>query len=482
MLQRTAHLTRARLAMARRSGWPIPALGFHALVAAVLALLVRDVLPPFPYALFALSTGGLFFALPLLTDLAAILRRDEGREWIAALPVEARELRLARTAQLLAVLGALVCAWFAPFALLAPATVALGARLALPVLGFGFALFLATLAIWAQELLLARFERAFAWLHAVLVIGIVIGLVQILGHLPALAALEPAASGWLAFFPPAWFACASVVGGAAWLLAVGVSLASVLALLVLPAPVEPRSARRTSMLEAWLEPLRRLAGRAWVRSDELGTFELVFTALPREREIALRTAPLLGIPLAFLWLGAQGAHTSQFWRADLMALLFFTSGVYLPLLLTHVPLSESPQAVWILRTAPVSEGALVGGTIKALFVRWVLPLHLVLAALAIGLGAAELVVRLWLPSLLVALFLLRLLYPRCVHDLPLSTAPEELRSDLDWVGVVAPLAVGLTLLAVLANRFATWPMGAGAALVLLLIEVALERGLRRTMG
>ena len=54
--------------MAGRSGWPIPAFVFLAVLATALAALVRDALPAFSYSLFALSLGGLVLALPLLSE------------------------------------------------------------------------------------------------------------------------------------------------------------------------------------------------------------------------------------------------------------------------------------------------------------------------------------------------------------------------------------------------------------------------------
>jgi hypothetical protein len=465
--------------MARRSGWPIPAFVFLAAFAAVLALLVRDVLPPFPYVLLALSLGGLLLTFPLLSDLGALLRRDEGAEWIGALPALAVERALARTLHLVVLLGGLVCAWFAPWSVLAPAGLGVLGRLALPALGLVQALLLATVVIWAQQFLLARLEAAFVLLEGALVAGVVVALVQLFGHLPELARLAPGAPG-LDWFPSAWFARPLFAGGWTWCVP-AVATASLGALLVAPAG-GAAVVRRRDRTERWLEPFRRLAARAWVRPTERGAFDLVYRALPREREVALRTHPLLGIPLAFVLIRSYGEDEFEAWRADLLALLLFTAGVYLPLLLTHVPLTESPGAAWILRTAPCPPHAVTGGAIKALFVRYLLPLYCTLLALGLGLSEAGMLARLWLPAVLLALLLLRLLYPTCVRDLPLSVSPEELRSEVAWAGVVAPLAVGLTLLAVVANRFVDWRGGLGMALLLVLWEVALERRQARGSG
>ena len=470
------HLFRARLAMARRSGWPVPTLVFFATLASLLALLVRDALPPFPYALLALSVGGLLFAFPLLSDLGALLRHDEGGEWIGSLPVLPVERALARVLHLALLLAGLACAWSVPWAILAPEDLDTRWRLVLPALALLQAFFLAALWISAQQLLLARLEGVFVLLESALVVVVVVTLVRLLGELPRLALLDPGRPE-LWWFPPMWFASPLVVGGWAWGAPAAVTSISILALLFVPTE-KAQAFRRRNRSDRWLEPLRRLAVRAWVRAEERGPFDLVYLALPREREVALRTYPMLGIPLAFLWISATRAHgEGEAWRADLLALLLFTTGIYLPLLLTHVPLTESPAAAWLVRTAPCPENAVAGGAIKALFVRYLMPLYCSLLGLGLALGQADLLLRLWLPAVLLGLVLLRLLYPACVRDLPLSVAPEELRAEVDWAGRVATLAVGLTLLAVIANRFLDWKAGLGFALVLGLGEFALERKL-----
>lgn len=448
---------------------------FLAALGGLLALLVHDVLPPFPFAVFALSTGALLQAIPLLSELGTLLRRDEAEEWVASLPTTSLERTLARVLLLLSVLLALDLAFWIPFALLAPAELGLLGRLGLPLLGFGLTLTLATVAIWTQ-VLLTRTRRAQAWLVAfqTLVVGAVItGLLQSLGHLPELARLTPGDSG-LIWLPPGWFA-APLVGAPpqGWAPAVLGVLLSVASLPFLPGGPAPRSEPRArGLLERWLAPLRALAWRAWVRPAERGSFDLVYDGLSREREFTLRTLPLLGIPLAFLWLAARRGAGG--WESDFLATLFFTVGVLQPLLLSQVPLTESPGARWILGLAPQDRPALEGGAMKALFVRWILPLHLCLAVLALIAGQGKLVLRLWPLSVLASLLLLRFLYPRCVHGLPLSTAPEELRGDTDWAGSMIPLALGATLLAVAANRLLPWPLGLGLALGLLAVEFGLE--------
>ncbi len=230
--------------------------------------------------------------------------------------------------------------------------------------------------------------------------------------------------------------------------------------------------------------MRALATRVWVRSDERGVFDLVYDALPREREVVLRTVPMFGIPLAFLVVAATGADSAASGtRGDVLALLLFTAGVYLPILLTHVPATATPGASWLTRCAPVPAAALVGGTIKALAVRFLVPLYALLSFIAWAQAGGEFVLRLALPGYLASLLVLRRLYRTCVSGPPLSTAPDQIRFDLDWLGLLGGLALGLTLMAVLAQRFLSGvPAALGFAAFLAGLELIAERSLRRTHG
>jgi len=465
-LARAGHLVRARFGGMRRSGWPIPAMVFLAALSAVLASLAGEILPPFPYVFLALSLGPLVLGLPILSDLSGLLRHDEALEWIASLPALPVERLLARAAHLLVWLAGLALAWFLPWSFFGPPGLDRTAAAILPVAGFVLAIGVGAILVWTQQLLLQRWGWALVALETAWMVFTVVGILRLLGHLPEIASLTPETPG-LTLVPSYWFARA-LTSGAAWswaLLAMAVPCA--LALLAVPA-VEARAPSTRAGLERWLAPLRWLAVRHWVRAQERGTFDLVYAGPGREREFALRTYPLLGIPLAFLWLAASGG--SGTWRSDVLALLLFTAGVSLPLLLIHLPLTESPEAVWIQRVAPCPDRPRQEGAIKAVFVRWVAPLYLGLLGLGIGLGRGGEVLRLWPPAVLLALLLIRRLYPLCVRDLPLSTAPEDLRSDLDWAGGVTGMALALTVVAVLANRYLDWGTSALVTLALLTLE------------
>lgn len=471
MVGRTWALLRARLAMAHRSGWAIPSLFLHAVLGALFASLVADSLPPFGYALFALSIGAVFLALPLLSDLGALLRLDEGGEWVEALPARPAELRFARLAHLALVAGALELALVVPFALRAPEGVG---RVALVLGGLGLATVLSAALIWVQALLWPRWDNLLIGLQALVLAAVVIGSAQLLGHLPEVARLTPDLP-WLRFLPSAWFAGAvsATTGEALPILMTALAAGS---LLFVPARPTRRGATGQGVVQRVLEPLRRLAGRSWVRAGERGAFDLVFLALPREREFRLRTLPVLGIPMAFLWIGLRGGEPGR--SGDLLSILLFTVGVYLPVLLAHVPLTESPEASWLLRTAPRAGHEIAAGATKALFLRYLLPLHVVLAGVGLSMGAGELLVRLWPASTLCSLVMLQVLYPTCVRDLPLSIGPDQLRGDLDWLSRVAGIALGMTVFAVAANRLAGVTAGWVLAAALWVISVVLFRRAR----
>ena len=110
---------------------PVAPLVVHGSVAAALALLVGDSLPPYAYALFMLSLALGLIALPLLGDFGFLLRADPAREWIEAQPVRAIELRLARTMILLVLVMTLAGAALLPIAVFAPSSMGVGARVAL---------------------------------------------------------------------------------------------------------------------------------------------------------------------------------------------------------------------------------------------------------------------------------------------------------------------------------------------------------------
>lgn len=448
--------------------WPVAPLVMHGSLAAVLCALVADVLPRFAYTLFALALSGGLLLLVLLGEFGSLLQADEAGEWIEAQPVRRFELRAARALLILSLLGALALAALLPAAFFLPQA-DLGARLLLLVAGLGQAGFLAALLLVLQTLLGPRAEGLLVTLQTLLVGGIVLGVV--LG--PRLAqelrgvrewSQLPEAARWL---PSAWFARADPL---AW----AVCALALLALLFVPAPRARAGSRGRTPLALLLEPLRLAAGRSWVRRDERASFELVWEALPKEREFVLRSYPMLGIPLAFLLAGASGAPDWK--REGLLALLCFTPAVYLPVLLVHVPASRSADARWILDSAPVAAAAIAGGARKAIALRFLLPLHALLFALAWAETSLEFALRMAPAGFLISLLVLQPLYAKLVQEPPLSVLPERVETRMDWTGSLMGLAFGLTVAAVLAvNLVTSVPVALGLCAVLVAAILVRDR-------
>lgn len=481
MFERIRILLRARLASKGADAvFPVTTLLTHGLVASVLCGLVRGGLPAYAYALVALSLTGALIAIPLLGELGYLLRADAAAAWVSTLPVRPLELRLARTAHLLVGLGVLALATLLPAAVLAPSGFDLVARAGLVFSGLGLALLASAFLLCVQSVLGGRAESILLLVQTALVVGVVVGLVM---GVPAIAGLVdlqgPGEHTLLSLLPPAWFALpfGAGAGSGAIVLPLSIAALSLAVLAALPPTGAPTTTTRPSAFERLLLPARRLATRSWVRTRERPAFDLVYDALPREREVVLRTVPMLGIPLAFLVAASVGDAADDMKQRGLLALLLFTPGVYLPILLTQVPVSASWRARWIFETGPVSTASISAGATKALAVRFLFPLYLVLFALAWWNGGAELALSLAMPGALVSMLVLQSLYPFCATEAPLSQAPDEVTSDFDLGGYLFGLALVLTVVAVLAAKYVT-SIGVGVAVAaVLLAAVALgERG------
>lgn len=483
MNARVLALLRARLSGANRgTDLPIAPLVMHGLIAGVLCGLARGALPPFAYGVFALSITGALVAIPLLGELAYLLRADPAQEWVAALPASPFDLRLARMLHILIALAWLATGSLLPAAIFAPGALGVAGRVLLLLGGLGLVTCVGAFLLLLQSALSNRAEALLVLFQTALVIGVVVGFVMGLRLVPWLTGFDAfgaASAEWTWLYPPAWFA-APLGTDVAWAAALPVAAALVaLGVLVLTPPAAAaRRGRREPLLAFLLRPARALATRFWVRADERAAFDFVYDALPLEREVVLRTYPMVGIPLAFLVASTVGEPGST--RGDLLAVLLFTACIYLPILLVHVPASESHRASWILTTQPLSENVLAAGAIKALAVRFLFPLYVVLSLLAWSQAGVELVLRLALPGFLISLLVTRGLYKTCVSEPPLSVPPDEVRADYDWGGPFLGIALVLTIGAVLASRFLP-TIGHGAVLagVLIAAELVAERKLRR---
>jgi hypothetical protein len=466
-------LLRARLHARREgAGLPIAALLMQAFVTLVLCGIVHDFLPPFAYVLFALCVHGALIGVPLLGELGDLLVLDEAEDWVRAMPVTPFDVKGARLLHFLITLAVLSLGSLVPAALIAPLA-AIG-KLGLIAAGLGQALVLAALLLCVMVTLGGRAQALLVFVQTVLFIALIVGAVLGMSHVRELTGLfDPTPA--LATFPPAWFAAPFARGP----LAVGwnavaplATLASLLLLVALPAPNRPVARKGATLLGAALTPFRKIARLIWVRRDERASFELVFDALPKEREFVLRSYPLIGIPLAFLLIGAGDSDK----REGLLALLLFTPGTYLPILLAHVHISTSHAARWILDSAPIAPASIQNGVIKAVAVRFLLPLFSVLALLCWTYEGPAFALRLVPVAFLVSIFVMRQVYGSWKYEPPLSTAPEDLEAETSLFQTIATLGFILMFVALAAWRLVDTPLRAGVVFVILIvIEVASDR-------
>lgn len=462
-----------------RGAWPVAPLVVHGSIAATFAALVGDVLPPYAYATFMLSLALALIALPLLGDFGYLLRADSAAEWIEAQPVSAFELRLARTGLVLVLVLGLSTAVALPIALLAPGSTSALGRVSLFLAAILQAVFVAGMLLGLQSLCGRRVEALLVTLQTLLVGGVLVGCLLGLQLVPRLVGVHAPAdlAAGAVWLPSAWFA-ASVLDAdtipIAWSVAPWLAFGTAAVVLSFAPQGAPSAGRRRGFLAVILAPVRALVARTWVRREERGAFDLVFDALPLEREFVLRTYPLVAVPLAMLFAGSGSQSPTM--RDGLVSLLLFTPAIYLPVLLVHVPATASAEARWILDGAPVPRGTIENGALKALVVRFLVPLYAVLSALAwvrSGPGFALTIAPL---GFLVTLAVTRGLYGLCVSDLPLSVEPGAVKADMNWMGHILTIGMALAVVAIVALKFAdhvAWL--AGACMVLVLLEWNTDR-------
>ncbi len=447
-------------------------LWMHSLLASALCLMVRSDLPAHSYELVALSFSAVLLSIPMLGEFGSVLRTDPAREWVEALPVRPIEGTVARVALLLASVGLLSLAALLPAAIFAPSEFGIVGRLALVLTGLAQAASLAALLLAVQTFMRGALEGLLVLLQTLLVAGAIVGTIAGLRFMPELReiALDDAR---LTFYPPAWFVSADL---RMW----AVIACSVVVLIFAPAPKRQAASNRKSLSDRLLAPLRFAASRLWVRHEERSAFDLVYDVLPREREFVIRTYPMLGIPLAFLLLGARGETGAE--RDIMMAVLLFTPAAYMPVLLTHVPASRTPDASWILKTAPISKSAIANGALKAVAIRFIFPLYILLSAVSVAFSGVEFTLRLAIPGALVSLLVMRRLFPSCATTTPLSRDLSDLEHDQDLMKSMFGQAVVLPILGIVVWKFAVTPgQVAGLIGVLLAIEWIHDRFLRESL-
>ena len=478
MWKRLSALVRAQLAGQwygeRAEFLPIAPLIVQGFLASVLCWVAAD-LPPYGYAIVALSIPLALTTLPLLGELGPLLRADPAAEWVGALPVRPFELRAARVAILALLLGSLALASLLPAALLAPEGMDLTARGILVLGGLVQTALVAALLLWIQALFGNRAESVLVIVQTLLFCGVVVGAVIGLRFLPQLAQLETL-SGSLLFYPPAWFASFSLAdAGPGPLLALSALILALITFALAPFPPAARARRANSALAHLLAPFRLLATRFWLRPEERGPFDLVYDGLPAERDFVVRTYPLVAVPLAFVLLGAQDGSVKA---ESLLAILLFTPAMYLPVLLVHVPATATPRARWLIDTAPLPPEAERSGALKAIAVRFLLPLYLGLALVAWAQSDLGLVLRLGLPGAVAGLIVLRLCWSICVTTPPMSTGIHDLSLGMGGplTSTLLTVAVAMMLLSIAVWHFVQSPLVAlGIAALAIGFELARTR-------
>jgi hypothetical protein len=467
MLRRLVFLTRALLAARLAGGeWPVAPLIAQGAAAAALGWLVSDALGVWSYAWAALSVSLAFTALPLLGEHAGAVSDDPAREWLEAQPVRAVEVRLARAFAIVGLTWILALAALVPLALLAPDSWTWDLRALLVGAGLAQAAFLVALLLALHAALGARAQALLVVLQTAVMGLVVVGSVAGLRHISALRDMD-AAHGWIAWTPSAWFAQPFSSAGGLWQPLTAVALAG--AALLCIAPARTQRGVHSGPLDALLAPLRALLVRTWVRDDERAGFAFTYEALPKERDFVLRVYPLLGIPLAFLYLGLQDEDPRL--RGGIAALLAFAPVTYLPVLLSQVPGSRGHEARWILDTAPTTHEAIARGALKALYVRVLVPLYALIAVVACSIGEATSALQTIPISMLVCLYLLHALWGRCVTNLPLSVAPDRVEAPLDMVGTMMMLAMATTGLALATWKLLTPWSALGVCALAMLVQV-----------
>ncbi len=484
-MERIWILIRARLAgewfSDKGARAPIAPMLLVASMTALSAGLVRDALGPYPYAIAMLTLALGLTAIPLLGELAPLLREDPAEPWVAAQPVRPIELRAARLGTLLAILFALTLACLIPAALFAPTDATWLMRFGLVGIGLVQATVMAAFLLGIQVVL---GERAEGWLVAVqtlMMLGLIAGLLSALGKLPELAAIE-GPTGLVAWAPVAWFALVSHADPGAYpaALALGGGVIVLAAILLAFAPFPPSSTARSTRTPIGLlcAPLAKVLERTWVRAEERAVFRFVYDALPAERDFVVRVYPLLITPLAFLLLGAE-VETPH--GRGLLAILLFAPAMYLPVLLMFVPTTATPNARWIVDASPLDPRVEDAATIKAIFVRFLVPFEVVLGIVVASLGAPGMALRLAPAALIYGAIVLRASYASMVPQRPLSTPASELGSAFDGGGgglmVVAILGAVVSLVAM-----QLLPGAGTIALVAAWIAIEFTRGRRSALA
>ena len=171
----------------------------------------------------------------------------------------------------------------------------------------------------------------------------------------------------------------------------------------------------------------------------------------------MRAWPLGFAPLALLAVGADPATDHG---RGLYALACFAPAAYLPVFMTFVPTTATPEARWLLDAAPLAARDEAVGARWAVFVRVVVPLQAAISGLLLAAVPAAEVAAWSLVSLALSGLVLALAWAGSVEGAPLSRPATELGGAFEGGGG------GLLLNALLAGgvALATWRSAPGPLL------------------
>ncbi|MEZ5974022.1 MAG: hypothetical protein R3E96_04005 [Planctomycetota bacterium] len=167
-------------------------------------------------------------------------------------------------------------------------------------------------------------------LQAALFVGLFVGFVAGLGRANLLAGWTQT-GGWWLLLPSTWYAAPLApepLGPATALLVASVLLALAI-LWFAPFPSKSASLGTSSLTGTLLRPSPRCCAASGCVLPNALCSTGSYTALPAEKDYGLRTYPLLAIPLAFLFLGAEGTKPEG---QGLLAILSFAPLTYPPIL------------------------------------------------------------------------------------------------------------------------------------------------------
>ena len=137
--------------------------------------------------------------------------------------------------------------------------------------------------------------------------------------------------------------------------------------------------------------LPAIAGKITSSVAEDAAFQFTWTQVSRNRDYKLKTYPSLAfIPILFVYFGVDGEGTLAERFAELQSGNKYLFLIYICMLMVASPVmnaiySDKSKAAWLFWSAPVERpGEIVLGTVKAVFVKYILPVYLIMVLVGFG--------------------------------------------------------------------------------------------------